>query len=120
MARQTPTLNFGWAWSMLAGCPRVSNAASIVEIDHVLIREVQYQLEVNRCRNDFQCSSANSVGGDSGQDGRTDGGDNHISTWSYWCDDAFEEFQGSSANSVGEDSGQDRRTDSGDQYNAFG
>ncbi|KAH3842366.1 hypothetical protein DPMN_115863 [Dreissena polymorpha] len=63
--------NFGWVWSMLAGRPR---------IDRIVIREVKYQFEVNRCRNEevnFQGSSANSVGGDSGQDGRTDGGDNH-------------------------------------------
>ncbi|KAH3862245.1 hypothetical protein DPMN_025211 [Dreissena polymorpha] len=56
--------NFGWVWSMWAGRPR---------IDHIVIREVQYQSEVNRCRNEdvnFQGSSANSVGGDSGQDGR--------------------------------------------------
>ncbi|KAH3836897.1 hypothetical protein DPMN_110273 [Dreissena polymorpha] len=46
----------------------------IVEIDRIVIRDVQYQLEVNRCRNEevnFQCSSAYSVG-DSGQDERTD------------------------------------------------
>ncbi|KAH3707700.1 hypothetical protein DPMN_067111 [Dreissena polymorpha] len=49
--------NFGWVWSMWAGRPR---------IDSIVIREVQYQFE-------FQGSSANSVGGDSGQDGRTTG-----------------------------------------------
>ncbi|KAH3719196.1 hypothetical protein DPMN_062028 [Dreissena polymorpha] len=85
------------AWLVMGPC--------IVEIDRIVIREVQYQLEVNRCRNEeiivkgyfgwvwpmwegcpridriFQGSSANSVGGDSGQDRRTDrhtdGGDNH-------------------------------------------
>ncbi|KAH3753246.1 hypothetical protein DPMN_187880 [Dreissena polymorpha] len=59
--------NFWWAWPMWAGRPR---------IDRIVIREVQYQFEDNRCRNEeiiFQGSSANSVGGDSGQDGRTDG-----------------------------------------------
>ncbi|KAH3895866.1 hypothetical protein DPMN_020033 [Dreissena polymorpha] len=71
--------NFWWVWPMWAGRPR---------IDRIVIREVQYQFEVNRCRNkevNFQGSSAFSVGGDSGQDGRTDrqtdgwtdGGDNH-------------------------------------------
>ncbi|KAH3783561.1 hypothetical protein DPMN_161503 [Dreissena polymorpha] len=35
--------NFGWAWPMWAGCPR---------INHNVIREVQYQFEVNRCRNE--------------------------------------------------------------------
>ncbi|KAH3827710.1 hypothetical protein DPMN_129651 [Dreissena polymorpha] len=58
--------NVGWVWSMWAGRPR---------IDRIVIREVQYRFEVNLCRNEevnFQGSSANSVGGDSGQDGRTD------------------------------------------------
>ncbi|KAH3876168.1 hypothetical protein DPMN_000003 [Dreissena polymorpha] len=35
--------NFGWAWSMWAGRTR---------IDRIVIREVQYQFEVNRCRNE--------------------------------------------------------------------
>ncbi|KAH3752750.1 hypothetical protein DPMN_187376 [Dreissena polymorpha] len=35
--------NFGRAWPMWAGCPR---------IDRIVIREVQYQFEVNRCRNE--------------------------------------------------------------------
>ncbi|KAH3843168.1 hypothetical protein DPMN_116678 [Dreissena polymorpha] len=35
--------NFGWAWPMWAGRPR---------IDCFVIREVQYQFEVNRCRNE--------------------------------------------------------------------
>ncbi|KAH3699336.1 hypothetical protein DPMN_074292 [Dreissena polymorpha] len=49
------------AWSMWAGRPRVDNWA---------MHNVQYQFEVNRCRNEeFQGSSANN--------GRTDGGDNH-------------------------------------------
>ncbi|KAH3897634.1 hypothetical protein DPMN_021827 [Dreissena polymorpha] len=59
--------NFGWAWPMWVGRPW---------IDRIVIREVQYQFEVNRCRNEeiiFQGSSAYSVGGDSGQDRRTDG-----------------------------------------------
>ncbi|KAH3740384.1 hypothetical protein DPMN_047090 [Dreissena polymorpha] len=58
--------NFWWVWPMWAGHPR---------IDRIVIREVQYQFEVNRCRNkevNFQGSSAFCVGGDSGQDGRTD------------------------------------------------
>ncbi|KAH3805689.1 hypothetical protein DPMN_133996 [Dreissena polymorpha] len=40
--------NFGWAWPMWEGCPRVG----IVEINRIVIREVQYQFEVNRCRNE--------------------------------------------------------------------
>ncbi|KAH3791632.1 hypothetical protein DPMN_145120 [Dreissena polymorpha] len=69
---------FGWAWPMWAGRPR---------IDRIVIREAQYQFEVNRCGNEevnlpclkFQNSSANSVGGADGQDGRTDG-QTHITT----------------------------------------
>ncbi|KAH3884749.1 hypothetical protein DPMN_008736 [Dreissena polymorpha] len=46
------------------------------------MHNVQYQLEVNRCRNEeFYGSSANSVGGVSVQDGRTERGDqNNIPT----------------------------------------
>ncbi|KAH3876995.1 hypothetical protein DPMN_000849 [Dreissena polymorpha] len=46
------TGNFGWVWSIWAGRPR---------IDRIVIRDFT-----------FQGSCANSVGGDSGQDGRTD------------------------------------------------
>ncbi|KAH3751411.1 hypothetical protein DPMN_185967 [Dreissena polymorpha] len=82
--------NFVWVWSMWVGRPRVGNGAmhkvqyqfeaifgrrglcgpgapglvmghAIVEIDRIVIRE-------------FQGCSANSVGGDSGQDGQTDRG----------------------------------------------
>ncbi|KAH3721920.1 hypothetical protein DPMN_064869 [Dreissena polymorpha] len=44
------------------------------KIDRIVIREVQFQFEVNRGRNEeFQGSSDyNSVGGDSGLDERTD------------------------------------------------
>ncbi|KAH3786916.1 hypothetical protein DPMN_165034 [Dreissena polymorpha] len=66
--------NFGWAWPMWPGRPR---------IDRIVIREAQYQFEVNRCRNEevnFQGSSANSVGGAGGQDGRTEDGQTHITT----------------------------------------
>ncbi|KAH3787515.1 hypothetical protein DPMN_165639 [Dreissena polymorpha] len=35
--------NFEWTWPMWAGCPR---------IDRIVIREVHYQFEVNRCRNE--------------------------------------------------------------------
>ncbi|KAH3804408.1 hypothetical protein DPMN_132693 [Dreissena polymorpha] len=126
--------NFGWVWPIWAGSPR---------IDRIVIREVQYQLEVNWCRNEevkvkgnvgwvwpmwvgslridriykfelnrcrneeiivkgnfgwvwsmwagrpridrivlrgFQGSSAYSVGGDSGQDGQTDGQTAEITT----------------------------------------
>ncbi|KAH3787030.1 hypothetical protein DPMN_165149 [Dreissena polymorpha] len=66
--------NFGWAWSMWAGAPGLVMRPCIVEIDHIVIRDVQF--EVNRCRNEevnFQGSSTYSVGGDSGfAIGRTD------------------------------------------------
>ncbi|KAH3834717.1 hypothetical protein DPMN_108052 [Dreissena polymorpha] len=52
--------NFGWAWSMWGGGPRVGNGAPqglvmgpyIVEIDRIVIRDVQYQFEVNQSRNE--------------------------------------------------------------------
>ncbi|KAH3753405.1 hypothetical protein DPMN_188041 [Dreissena polymorpha] len=60
--------NFGWAWPMWAGHPRIIRIA---------IREVQYQFEdircSLRCTQNFQGSSAYSVGGESGQDRQTDG-----------------------------------------------
>ncbi|KAH3803886.1 hypothetical protein DPMN_132156 [Dreissena polymorpha] len=52
--------NFGWAWSTWADAPGLVMGPCIVEIDCIVIR-------------DFQGSCANSVGGDSGQDGQTDG-----------------------------------------------
>ncbi|KAH3863057.1 hypothetical protein DPMN_026034 [Dreissena polymorpha] len=64
------------------GAPGLVNGPCIVEIYHSVIREAQYQFEVNRCRNEevnFQGSSANSVEGAGGQDGRTDG-QTHINT----------------------------------------
>ncbi|KAH3768998.1 hypothetical protein DPMN_170243 [Dreissena polymorpha] len=57
--------NFGWAWPMWAGCPR---------IDRIVIRAAQYQYE-------FQGSSANSIGGAGGQDGRTDAHHHNIPTF---------------------------------------
>ncbi|KAH3890996.1 hypothetical protein DPMN_015087 [Dreissena polymorpha] len=100
--------NYFWAWSMW------------VEIDRIVIREVQYQLDVNRCRNEEV--NAEKV---ARTDGRTDGGDNHIIPHSN-LEPAFTfingpgrdlVFQGSSANRVGGDSVQDGRTDGGDQNN---
>ncbi|KAH3862466.1 hypothetical protein DPMN_025433 [Dreissena polymorpha] len=67
--------NFEWAWPMWAGRPRIDRIVireailgchglcgrvalglvmgpCIAEIDHIVIREVQYQFEVNRCRNE--------------------------------------------------------------------
>ncbi|KAH3826673.1 hypothetical protein DPMN_128582 [Dreissena polymorpha] len=56
------------------GAPGLVMGPCIGEIDRIVIKDVQYQFEVNGCRNEevnFQGSSAYSVGGDSGQDGRT-------------------------------------------------
>ncbi|KAH3807349.1 hypothetical protein DPMN_135687 [Dreissena polymorpha] len=68
--------NFGWVWPMWGGsAPGLGMGPCMVEIDRIVITEVQYQFEVNRCGNkevNFQGSSAYSVGGDIGQDGRTD------------------------------------------------
>ncbi|KAH3868976.1 hypothetical protein DPMN_032131 [Dreissena polymorpha] len=51
----------------------------IVEIDHIVIREVQYQLEVNQCRNEEVNEIVARTDGwtDRQTDGRTDGGDKH-------------------------------------------
>ncbi|KAH3886617.1 hypothetical protein DPMN_010628 [Dreissena polymorpha] len=73
--------NFGcawpmWAWHIRPGRPR---------IDRIVIIEAQYQFKVNRCRNEevnFQGSSAYSVGGLGGQDGRTDAHHHNIPTFS--------------------------------------
>ncbi|KAH3867789.1 hypothetical protein DPMN_030926 [Dreissena polymorpha] len=42
--------NFGWVWPMWAGRPR---------IDRIVIRIVQYQFEVNRCRNEKRIVKGN-------------------------------------------------------------
>ncbi|KAH3693275.1 hypothetical protein DPMN_192679 [Dreissena polymorpha] len=44
--------NFGWVWPMWVGRLRVGNGAMHIEIDRIVIREFQYQFEVNRCRNE--------------------------------------------------------------------
>ncbi|KAH3753475.1 hypothetical protein DPMN_188112 [Dreissena polymorpha] len=84
----------------------------INEIDRIVIIDVQYQFEVNRCRNaeiHFQGSSANN-------DGQTDGGDNRIIDFNIKTRTPIQKFhahgkfQGSSANSVGGDSGRDGPT----------
>ncbi|KAH3728065.1 hypothetical protein DPMN_054012 [Dreissena polymorpha] len=67
--------NFGWVWPIMGGAPQV-------QIERIVIREAQCLFEVNRCRNEevnLPSSSANSVGGAGGQDGRTDG-KTHITT----------------------------------------
>ncbi|KAH3809258.1 hypothetical protein DPMN_137619 [Dreissena polymorpha] len=79
MARKRPT--------------RLVMGPCILEIDRIVRRDVQYQFK-------FQ--------GDSGQDGRTEGGENHIPQVQKFH--AHGKFQGSNANSVGGDSRQDGRT----------
>ncbi|KAH3862549.1 hypothetical protein DPMN_025516 [Dreissena polymorpha] len=45
--------NFVWVWPIWAGgAPGLVIGPCIVEIDRIVIREIQYQLEVNRCRNE--------------------------------------------------------------------
>ncbi|KAH3878865.1 hypothetical protein DPMN_002766 [Dreissena polymorpha] len=45
--------NFGLAWPMWPGRARVGNAGAMhIEIDRIVIREAQYQFEVNQCRNE--------------------------------------------------------------------
>ncbi|KAH3894721.1 hypothetical protein DPMN_018878 [Dreissena polymorpha] len=97
---------------MNRGAPGLVMGPCIVEIDGIFIRDVQYQFEVNRCGNEevnFQGSSANSVGGECGQDGRTDGGDNHIIDFQNLNADHKRSDRNSKY--VGGDSGQDGRTD---------
>ncbi|KAH3843308.1 hypothetical protein DPMN_116822 [Dreissena polymorpha] len=83
--------HFGWVWSMWAGHWWLVMGPCIVEIGRIVIRDGQYQFEVNRCINEdvnFQGSkgsSANSAGGDSGQDEWTDGQTAEITTKSPRC-----------------------------------
>ncbi|KAH3839319.1 hypothetical protein DPMN_112747 [Dreissena polymorpha] len=161
--------NFGWVWSMWAGCPRVDNWAMhkiqyqfevnrcrneviivqkailgrvwsmslvcgrgapgllmglcIVEFDRIVIREVQYQFEVNQCRNE-EVNGCIGVGVGTGDGLGKRVCEKSISDWlidKMWAELANGQlradisiltdlqFQGSSANSVGEDSGQERR-----------
>ncbi|KAH3838201.1 hypothetical protein DPMN_111609 [Dreissena polymorpha] len=46
--------NFGWVWPMWAGAPGFVMGPCIVEIDRIVIREVQYQFEVNRLKGNFR------------------------------------------------------------------
>ncbi|KAH3754191.1 hypothetical protein DPMN_188854 [Dreissena polymorpha] len=67
------------------GRPGFEIGPRIVEIDRIVIRDVQYKCEVIQCTNEevnFQGSSANSVGGAGGQDGRTDAHQYNIPTFS--------------------------------------
>ncbi|KAH3806563.1 hypothetical protein DPMN_134886 [Dreissena polymorpha] len=112
------------------GAPGLVMGPCIVEIDFIVIRDVQYQFEVNPCRNEevyFQGSSAYSVGGDiqyqyevnlcrndevneivARTDRQTDRRTTEITTISPRFSKSF---QGFSANSVGGDSGQDGQPD---------
>ncbi|KAH3808900.1 hypothetical protein DPMN_137260 [Dreissena polymorpha] len=124
--------NFGWVWSMLAERRRLPadqwliailsisykcginrervNGPSIVEIDRIVIREVQYQFEVNRCRNEEVISGLCGWGAPGLIDPIV------IREVQYQfevnrCRNEEVNFQGSNAYSVGGDSGQDRLTD---------
>ncbi|KAH3894869.1 hypothetical protein DPMN_019028 [Dreissena polymorpha] len=79
----------------------------IVKIDRIIIRYVQYQFEVDRCRNEeynYQGSSANSVLDNTFFESQSQ----EISD--PWSDQSSAAFPGSSAKSVGEDSDQDGQT----------
>ncbi|KAH3895469.1 hypothetical protein DPMN_019634 [Dreissena polymorpha] len=117
--------NFGWVWSMLAERRRLPadqwliailsiservNGPSIVEIDRIVIREVQYQFEVNRCRNEEVISGLCGWGAPGLIDPIV------IREVQYQfevnrCRNEEVNFQGSNAYSVGGDSGQDGLTD---------
>ncbi|KAH3814441.1 hypothetical protein DPMN_142940 [Dreissena polymorpha] len=96
-----------FAWPMLAGHPR---------IDRIVIIEVQYQFEVNRCRNEEII-----IKGNFGwawpmwaKCPRVGNGVMHKVQYQFednLCRNEEIIFQGSSANSVGENIGQDERTD---------
>ncbi|KAH3896939.1 hypothetical protein DPMN_021123 [Dreissena polymorpha] len=103
--------NFGWAWSMWARAPQsLVMEPCIVEIDRIVIRDVQYQFEINRCRNEEVI-----VKGNFGWEGRPRIDRIVIRDVQYQfevnrCRNKEVNFQGSSAYSVGGDSGQDRLT----------
>ncbi|KAH3796695.1 hypothetical protein DPMN_150264 [Dreissena polymorpha] len=133
--------NFAWAWSMWAGTPGLVRVPCIVEIDRIVIREVQYQLEVNRFRNEEVIVKGNFEWVWPMWAGPWDRV--VIRDWarSMWTGrpridrivirDVQYQFEvnrcrneevnikipNSDSARVGRDSGQDRRTDSGDQYN---
>ncbi|KAH3854202.1 hypothetical protein DPMN_096741 [Dreissena polymorpha] len=98
--------NFGWAWSMWARRSRIDRIVNrcrneevnfqgssrkknwypinLKEDGHLAALTVindpgmgNVDMDGVRSKFQFQGSSANSVGGDSGQDGRTDGGDQY-------------------------------------------
>ncbi|KAH3860426.1 hypothetical protein DPMN_023326 [Dreissena polymorpha] len=75
MARKRPT-RIPTPHDLPRGAPGLVMGPCIFEIDRIAIREVQYQFEDNRCRNEeiiLPCV----VGEDSGQDGRTEYHNNH-------------------------------------------
>ncbi|KAH3722262.1 hypothetical protein DPMN_065218 [Dreissena polymorpha] len=109
--------NFGWLWSMwVGGTPGLVMVPCIVEIDRIDVREVQYQLEVNRCRNEEIIVKGNFGWALSMWAGRPRIDRIVIRDVQYQfevnrCRNEEVNFQGSSAYSVVGDSGKDRRTD---------
>ncbi|KAH3837214.1 hypothetical protein DPMN_110594 [Dreissena polymorpha] len=109
MARQRPT-RIPTPHVLPMGAPGLVNGPCIVEIDRIFIRDVQYQFEVNRCRNEEVSRSAGHTPGaesNAHTHARTDGRRKPRHDISS---SGLRPFQGSSANSVGGDSGQDGRT----------
>ncbi|KAH3897874.1 hypothetical protein DPMN_022070 [Dreissena polymorpha] len=109
--------NFGWVWSMLAERRRLPADQWLIAILSIslrltvtVIREVQYQFEVNRCRNEEVISGLCGWGAPGLIDPIV------IREVQYQfevnrCRNEEVNFQGSNAYSVGGDSGQDRLTD---------
>ncbi|KAH3738559.1 hypothetical protein DPMN_045197 [Dreissena polymorpha] len=123
MARQRQTLeidqiivkgNFGWAWPMWVW--PMWAMPFIAEIDCIVIREVQYQFEVNRCRNEEIIAKGNFGWAWPMWPGRPRVGNGAMHKAQYQfevnrCRNKEVNFQGSSANSVGGAGGQDGQTD---------
>ncbi|KAH3805214.1 hypothetical protein DPMN_133511 [Dreissena polymorpha] len=92
------------------GTPGLVMGPCIVEIDRIVIRDVQYQLEVNRCRNEevnVKQELVTKLHKSVTEKSIISLGDLDPSGLK-----PHQKFQGSSAYSVGGDSGQDGQTDS--------
>ncbi|KAH3698208.1 hypothetical protein DPMN_085727 [Dreissena polymorpha] len=108
--------NFGWAWPMWAGALGLVMGPCIAEIDRIVIREVKYQFEVNRCRNEEIIVKGNFGWAWPMWAGRPRVGNGamHKAQCQFEvnrCRNKEVNFQGSSANSVGGAVAQDGRTD---------
>ncbi|KAH3722386.1 hypothetical protein DPMN_065344 [Dreissena polymorpha] len=107
--------NFGWGWSVGGGgAPGLVMGPCIVEIDRIVIRDVQYQFEENRCRNEEVIVFKGNFGWAGAPQVEIDRivlRDVQYQFEVNRCRNEEVNFQGSSAYSVGGDSGQDGQTD---------